>query len=137
MTTIARGVRGLRRLSKELKDTAQLQRAYAFAVKERAQRNAAGRPTPQASGVAASLRVSRKGGAVLGLPSAQIVLSGRLLRAKGVNYGAEYGSDTHRQFAPRREGGYWLNPAAEQVDDSPGEAWLKDKLESSLRGMLR
>jgi hypothetical protein len=29
-------------------------------------------------------------------------------------YGSEFGSNTHRQFGPRNESGYWLHPAAEQ-----------------------
>lgn len=116
-----------------LVDTRELRRGYARAILEQAQRNAARRPTPQARGVAASLRVSRYGGAVLGFPSTSITLSGVSKRAAGINYGAEYGSNTHAQFAPRNERGYWLNPAADEVDDEPGEKYLDDALDGALR----
>jgi hypothetical protein len=47
-------------------------------------------------------------------------------------FGAEYGSDTHRQFGPRRESGYWLNPAAERVNDAVGNEWLDDVLDAAF-----
>lgn len=128
---IVRRVTG--RLSDKLADTRQLRRDYATEVLRQAQRNAVRRPTPQARGVASSLRV--RGGTVLGFPSTRITLSGISKRAAGINFGAEYGSSTHRQFAPRREGGYWLNPAADQVDDRPGLEYLDNAISDSLRGI--
>lgn len=133
MATIAEGQSVLRRLADRLADTVKLRRDYATEVLRQAQRNAVRRPTPQARGVASSLRV--RGGTVLGFPSTTITLSGVQKRAAGINFGAEYGSNTHRQFAPRNEGGYWLNPAADEVDDRPGLAYLDDALSDSLRGI--
>lgn len=133
MATIEQGVRALGRIRKGLEDVEPLRTRYATEVRRQAQRNATRRPTPQARGVAGSLRV--KGGTVLGWPTTPIVLSGRTIRAAGINFGAEYGSSTHRQFAPRRESGYWLNPAADQVDDRTGEQWLDDVLNDGLRGI--
>lgn len=121
-----------RELPRNLRDTTELTRAYARDIVRQAQRNAQRRPTPQARGIASSLRVSRKGGAVLGLPSATVVLSGRPVKAAGINYGAEYGSATYRQFAPRQERGYWLNPAADQVSDEAGEQWMDEALDESI-----
>lgn len=121
------------RLSDKLADTRKLRSGYAREVLRQAQRNAIRRPTPQARGVAGSLRV--RGGTVLGFPSARIVLSGVSKRAAGINFGAEYGSNTHAQFAPRRERGYWLNPAADEVDDRPGLKHLDNAISDSLRGI--
>ena len=121
------------RLADKLADTRQLRRGYAVEVLRQAQRNAVRRPTPQARGIAGSLRV--RGGTVLGLPSTTVTLSGMQKRAAGINFGAEYGSNTHTQFAPRNEAGYWLNPAADQVDDKPGLEYLDDAISDSLRGI--
>lgn len=123
-----------RRLPKELRDTDQLRRDYGVDVKRQAQRNATRRPTPQARGIASSLKVTKRG-TVLSLPSSVVILSGMPKRAAGINYGAEFGSDTHAQFARRRVSGYWLNPAADQVDDDSGERWLDRVLNDSLRGI--
>jgi hypothetical protein len=133
MATMEEGRTVLRRLADKLTDTRELRRGYAVEVMRQAQRNATRRPTPQARGVAGSLRV--KGGSVLGFPSTPIVLSGIAKRAAGINYGAEYGSNQHSQFAPRNEQGYWLNPAADQIDDSPGERWLDRNLNDALVGI--
>lgn len=122
-----------RELPRELRDTTELKRGYGRDIVSRAQHNAAGRPSPQARGIASTLRVSRKGGAVLGLPSATVLLSGRLVKAAGINYGAEYGSSAYRQFAPRRESGYFLNPAADQVTDRAGERYLDEALDSAIK----
>jgi len=131
--TPAQAARIFRRLPRELRDTDdELRRGYARDVMRQAQANAARRPTPQARGIASTLRVSRKGGAVLGLPSATAILSGRSVKAAGINYGAEYGSNTHRQFAPRRERGYWLNPAADEIDDESGEQWLDAGIDRAI-----
>lgn len=130
---MAEGRTVFRRLADKLVDTRKLRRGYAVEVLRQAQRNAVRAPTPQARGVAGSLRV--KGGTVLGFPSTAITLSGQVKRAAGINFGAEYGSNTYRQFAPRREGGYWLNPAADQVDDRPGLEYLDNALSDSLRGI--
>jgi hypothetical protein len=121
------------RLAEKLADTRELRRGYAVEIMRQAQRNAVRRPTPQARGVAGSLRV--RGGTVLGFPSTTITLSGVQKRAAGINFGAEYGSNTHAQFAPRNESGYWLNPAADEVDDRPGLKYLDDAISDSLRGI--
>jgi hypothetical protein len=50
-------------------------------------------------------------------------------------YGAEFGSDTHRQFGPRNESGYWLHPAAEQnpaVDDAHDDH-VDDAIDAAIR----
>jgi hypothetical protein len=133
MATVEEGRTVLRRLADELTDTRELRRGYAVEVMRQAQRNAVRRPTPQSRGVAGSLRV--RGGSVLGFPSAAVTLSGVTKRAAGINFGAEYGSNTHTQFAPRNERGYWLNPAADEVDDRPGLKYLDDALSDSLRGI--
>lgn len=121
------------RLGDRLSDTRKLRSDYAREVLRQAQRNAVRRPTPQARGVAGSLRV--RGGTVLGFPSTTITLSGVQKRAAGINFGAEYGSNTHTQFAPRRDEGYWLNPAADEVDDRPGLEYLDNAISDSLRGI--
>jgi hypothetical protein len=133
MATVEEGRTVLRRLADELTDTRELRRGYAVEVMRQAQRNAVRRPTPQSRGVAGSLRV--RGGSVLGFPSTPVTLSGVTKRAAGINFGAEYGSNTHTQFAPRNERGYWLNPAADEVDDRPGLKYLDDALSDSLRGI--
>ena len=121
------------KLADKLADTRKLRADYAREIMRQAQRNAVRRPTPQARGVAGSLRV--RGGTVLGFPSSPVTLSGVTKRAAGINYGAEYGSNTHTQFAPRNESGYWLNPAADQVDDRPGLEYLDNAISDSLRGI--
>lgn len=121
----------LGQLRDNLADTRKMRRDYARSIIEQARANAGRRPTPQARGVATSLRV--RGGSVLGFPSTSITLSGVSKRAAGINFGAEYGSDTHAQFAPRNERGYWLNPAADEVDDRPGEQYLDDAIDGALR----
>jgi hypothetical protein len=128
---VARRVFGT--LADKLADTRKLRSGYAVEIMRQAQRNAVRRPTPQARGVAGSLRV--RGGSVLGFPSAAVTLSGVTKRAAGINFGAEYGSNTHTQFAPRNESGYWLNPAADQVDDRPGMEYLDNAISDSLRGI--
>lgn len=133
MATVEEGRTVLRRLADELTDTREVRRGYAVEIMRQAQRNAVRRPTPQSRGVAGSLRV--RGGSVLGFPSAAVTLSGVTKRAAGINFGAEYGSNTHTQFAPRNERGYWLNPAADEVDDRPGLKYLDDALSDSLRGI--
>ena len=133
MATMEEGRTVLRRLADKLTDTRDLRRDYATEVMRQAQRNATNRPTPQARAVAGSLRV--RGGTVLGFPSSPIVISGVTKRAAGINFGAEYGSNTHSQFARRNEEGYWLNPAADQIDDRPGERWLDRNLNDALRGI--
>ena len=123
--------RVLRKLYDELNDTRKMRSGYAQAIIGQAQRNAARRPTPQARGIATTLRV--RGGSVLGFPGTAVTLSGERKRAAGINFGAEYGSSTHAQFAPRNERGYWLNPAAEEVDDKPGLAYLDDAIGTAVR----
>lgn len=128
-TSVIRRV--VRKLADELADTRKMRRDYAFDIRRQAVSNANRRPTRQARGIATSLRV--RGGSVLGFPSTRVTLSGVSKRAAGINYGAEYGSATHSQFAARNESGYWLNPAADQVNDEAGEQYLDDAIDASLR----
>lgn len=134
MATYAQVRTAYRQLVDELEAPDELRRDFGHDVRRQAQRNATRRPTPQARGIAGSLRVGRKG-TVFGLPSATVILSGRPVRAAGINYGAEYGSNRHAQFAPRRESGYWLNPAADQVGDVTLDRWLDEVVRDSFRGI--
>lgn len=113
-------------------EQAELRRDYAFQIRRGAASIAAGKPSPQARMAAAGLRV--KGGAVLGFPSTRVSSSAGTTRLGGVSFGAEYGSSIHRQFAPRRESGYFLNPAAERVNDRVGDQWLDDIIGKAFGG---
>lgn len=127
------GARILNKLADLLTDRgeqAKLRREYAFQVRAGAARIAAGRPTAQARMAAQGLRV--KGGTVLGFPGTRVTSFGRSVRLGGISFGAEYGSNTFAQFAPRRESGYFLNPAAERVNDEVGNRWLDDVLDASF-----
>lgn len=112
-------------LADRLTDTRKLRKDYAWAIRRKAEANAAGRPTPQAQRAAQGLRV--KGGTVLGFPNTRV--GG--VRMGAISFGAEFGSNVYPQFAPRRESGYFLGPAAESVDDRPGTDWL----ELAFRGL--
>jgi hypothetical protein len=125
--TPEQGARILHKLADLLTDQgeqAKLRRDYAFQVRKGAVSLAFGRPTPQARMAASGLRV--KGGSVLGFPGTRVNSGGRSIRLGGVSFGAEYGSNTHSQFGPRRESGYFLNPAAERVNDAVGDDWIDD-----------
>ena len=135
MATIEQGVAALALIAKNLKDTRELKRGYATELLRQSQRNAVRRPTPQARMTAQGMRISRGGGAVLGFPSTRVLTGGESKRMGGFSFGSEYGSNTHRQFAPRNESGYWLTPSIEQVNDNPGERWLDAVLNDSLRGI--
>ena len=135
MTPVSPGqaARILSNLVDRLTDTRQLRRGYAFEVRKRAGILAGRRPTPQARMAASGLRVS-KGGTVLGRPGARVTSSsGHTVRLGGIAFGAEFGSNVHSQFAPRNERGYFLNPAAEQVDDRPGEIFIDNAMNAALR----
>lgn len=135
MATIQDGKRVIAALAKNLNERRNLRVGYATELLKQAQRNAVRRPTPQARMTAQGMRVSRMGGAVLGFPSTRVLTGGETKRMGGFSFGSEYGSDTHRQFAPRNEGGYWLTPSIDQINDKPGERWLDAVLNDSLRGI--
>lgn len=123
----------LRRLADLLVDRgnqARLRKDYAFAVRRGAVQRAAGRPTPQAPMVARGLRV--KGGTVLGFPRTTVTSSSGPRRMDGVSFGAEFGSSSYPQFGPRRESGYFLNPAAEAVNDRVGLDWIGDTMDAAF-----
>ena len=133
MATIEEGQTVLRRIADKLGDTRQLRADYAKDLLRQAQRNAVRRPTPQARMTAQGMR--QRGGAVLGFPGTRVFSQGFTKPMGGFSFGSEFGSDTHRQFGPRNESGYWLNPAADQIDDTSGEKWLDNVLSDSLRGI--
>jgi len=115
---------------------AKLRKDYAFDIRRLAVANASSRPSPQARMAAQGLRV--KGGSVLGFPGTRVSTSGgRSVKLGAISFGAEYGSAQSPQFAARRESGYFLNPAAEKVNDDAGNNWLDDVFDDalSLRGL--
>lgn len=129
------GARAVKVLRREIRDTDRLQNELAFALLDRAQANARQRPTPQARMVAEGMVVRR--GVVIGHAGKQIVGSGGRPVALGhLAYGAEFGSDTYRQFGPRRESGYWLTPAAEQPNtniDKAEDNYLDRAISAAIR----
>jgi hypothetical protein len=115
------GARALQVLERELLDIDKLRQEAARAVLSKAQRNAQSRPTPQARMVASGMTVKR--GTVIGFASRRVFGAGSLgVKLGFLAYGSEFGSNTHRQFGPRNESGYWLNPAADGENDEIDEA---------------
>ena len=112
MPDLADGARALGVLRRELEKTTNVRNEAARAVLDKAQRNARGRPTPQARMVASGMTVRH--GTVIGFASRRVFGAGNNgVRLGFLAYGSEFGSNTHSQFGPRNEAGYWLNPAAE------------------------
>ena len=130
------GARALETLRRELLDTTKVRQEAARAVLDKAQRNARSRPTPQARMVASGMRVRNgtvigfAGTRVFGFGSAQPVKLGFLA------FGSEFGSNQYRQFGPRRESGYWLNPAAEGENAGIDEAH-EDDLDEAIDAAIR
>jgi hypothetical protein len=110
---IADGMRRIDKLGEELRDGRAIAEPYAAAVASQARRYASRRPTPQAPMAGAALVVR---GSSLAVP--------RGLGAAGaVAGGSEYGSNTFRQFGPRKGApGHWLGAAAERPDSATLEA---------------
>jgi len=124
-------------ISDALGDTKKLRHDYALELLRQAQRNATRRPTPQARMTASVMRVPRDKGAVLGFPGTRVTSFGVSKPMGGFSFGSEFGSDTHRQFGPRNEGGYWLTPSLEQVDDTAGERFLDNVLNRVINDPVR
>lgn len=112
MPDLADGARALEVLRRELEKTTSVEQEVARAILSKAQRNARSRPTPQARMVASGMTARR--GVVIGFASRRVFGSGNQgVKLGFLAYGSEFGSNTHKQFGPRRESGYWLHPAAE------------------------
>lgn len=132
----ASAARVLDRIAGELDDRRDdLADIYAADILERARTAAGGRPTPQARMAASGFTAER--GAVSGAPGTVVHGRGGSATLADIGWGAERGSDLYPQFAPRREGGYWLGPAAE--DDSAqarreGERELDAAIAAAKRG---
>jgi hypothetical protein len=128
--------RALAVLERELLDTKRLEAEVARAILAKAKSNAARRPTPQARMVASGM-VARRG-VVIGFASRRVFGSGsgEPVKLGHLAYGSEFGSNTHRQFGPRRESGYWLHPAAEGENRDIDEAeddYLDHAIDAAIR----
>lgn len=134
VTPDSRGPRALDKLRSALLDTKGVRQNAAVRVLKEAKQNAASRPTPQARMVASGMIARR--GTVIGFASRRVFGSGRSTPVKlGVlAYGSEFGSNTHRQFGPRNESGYWLNPAGDEADlDEVLEEHVDDAIDAAIR----
>jgi hypothetical protein len=122
------GARAMEALRRAILDTKRLEADVAKGILSKAQSNARRRPTPQARMVASGM-VARRG-VVIGFASKRILGSGgEPVKLGHLAYGSEFGSNTHRQFGPRRESGYWLHPAAEEPNreiDKAEDDYLDD-----------
>jgi hypothetical protein len=128
------GARALETLRRELLNSSRVEADVARAILRRAQRNAAGKPTPQARMVASGMTTRR--GTVIGFGSKRVFGSGSDGAKLGhLAYGSEFGSNTHRQFGPRNEAGYWLHPAAEQNPDidKAEDSYLDKAIDAAIR----
>jgi hypothetical protein len=130
------GARAVRVLSKEVQDTRRLQNEMAKAILAKARSNAQSRPTPQARMVSRGMIVTR--GVVLGRANRMILGGGegKPVKLGVLAYGAEFGSNQHRQFGPRNESGYWLNPAGENPGapaDKAEESFLDRCISAAIR----
>lgn len=101
----ASAAKALRRLADDLEHPTELEQDFTSFLAEKAQQNAAARPTPQSALVADSL-----------------VVSGNVIRSAGLSAdvvaaSSEFGSDLYPQFhhAHTTEG-LWLYPAAEDSE---------------------
>lgn len=134
VTTDPRGQRALATLRDALLNTKATRQNAAARVLKQARENAASRPTPQARMVASGMTARR--GTVIGFGSRKVMGSGRSEPVKlgFLAYGSEFGSSTHRQFGPRRESGYWLNPAADSNDlDEVLEEHVDGAIDAAIR----
>ena len=121
MPDLIDGVRALAALKRELEKVGTLRQTAAKRVLERARRNAAARPTPQARMVASGMQA--RNGAVIGFGSRRVFGRGAESGVKLglIAFGSEFGSFAKQFGAPWEQGpgsGYWLHPAAE--GDNPG-----------------
>jgi cytochrome c-type biogenesis protein CcmH/NrfG len=99
----AAAARVLRKLADELEEGDELEADYARILLEKAQQNAAGRPSPQSAMAADALTLS---GNVISSPAGT--------PAAAVAASSEFGSDIYPQFQhPHTSTGLWLYPAAE------------------------
>lgn len=130
------GARAMEVLRRDLLDSTRIEAEVARAILKKARTNAARRPTPQARMVASGM-VARRG-VVIGFASRRVFGSGsdRPVKLGHLAYGAEFGSDRHRQFGPRNPAGYWLHPAAEGVNpdiDKAEDDYLDDAIDAAIR----
>ena len=130
------GARALEALRRELLDADHVEADVARAILRTAQDLARRRPTPQARMVASGMVVRR--GTVIGFASRRIIGSGSTEPVKlgHLAFGSEFGSNTHRQFGPRRESGYWLHPAAEGPNtdiDRAEDDYLDEAVDTAIR----
>lgn len=130
------GARALNVLRRELLDSAKVEAEVARAILLKAKSNAARRPTPQARMVASGMVARRS--TVIGSANRRVFGSGSStgVRLGFLAFGSEFGSNTHRQFGPRNEAGYWLHPAAEgenrEIDMVEG-TYLDDAIDAAIR----
>lgn len=130
------GARALGRLNRALTDEYTRRRitwAYADAIKVEATRRAQGRPTPQAPAVARALWA--RGSRIK--TNARATIGGRSVRTDRIA-GAEFGSNTYRQFRHAHTGsrGIWFYPAGEAVIEDPtvGDDALDEMVKRALGG---
>jgi hypothetical protein len=136
MPDLADGARAMDVLWRELEKTETVEQEVARAVLKKAQSDARNRPTPQARMVASGMIARR--GVVIGFASRRVFGAGSNEGVKlgFLAYGAEFGSNTHRQFGPRRESGYWLHPAAEGHNSEIDEAH-EDHADEAIDAAIR
>jgi hypothetical protein len=135
MPDLTDGARALETLRRELLNTSKVEAEVARSILRKARRNAAGKPTPQARMVASGMTSRR--GTVIGFASKRVFGSGSDGAKLGhLAYGSEFGSNTHTQFGPRRESGYWLHPAAEGPNpdiDKAEDSYLDKAIDAAIR----
>lgn len=136
MPDLADGARALATLTRELEKAETLRQTAAKRVLEQARRNAGARPTPQARMVASGMLA--RNGTVIGFASRRVFGSGSdgPVRLGVLSYGSEFGSNTHRQFGPRNESGYWLHPAAEGTNPGLDKA-QEDHADKAIDAAIR
>jgi hypothetical protein len=129
---LERGSAALDELLRKLDDQqlAAIVDPYAEAVLEAARSAAGSHPTPQ-SRMGASGLVAQHG-EIISPPGALVLgRGGRPALLEEIIAGAEWGSGTYRQFAPRNTRGYWLIPSTESDSAiSAGDRALEAVLES-------
>lgn len=130
------GARAMEVLRRELLDSDKLEAEVARAILREAKSNAARRPTPQARMVASGMVTRRS--TVIGFANRRVFGAGSPtgVRLGFLAFGSEFGSNTHSQFGPRNESGYWLHPAAEDDNPEIDEAednYLDDAIDAAIR----
>lgn len=106
------GADAIRALADALRgDAHEVADPYAAAVLDTAKAAAASHPTPQSRMAASGLTVAH--GVISGAPGTIVQgAGGDPVSLGSILYGAEWGSNTYRQFSRARRGGYWLYPSA-------------------------